>query len=223
VLAAVVLMVSASSPVSTANAGEDGVIALGGGVFVPPAANFATGATVTISNSVITGNTAAPTTSVDAGFSCGIQDCQFAQAGGGRDRQLGHPDGCQHDRQQQQVGRNIHQRRRRSGHLHPAGRPYREQQRRDREPDDRDRSSLSNNTLPSSVGVQSGMNANAGGIHVGDGIPTTVKNTAITGNSATATDTQGEPISIDAGVIVGTAHSSCGTLRSTTTWRRPGR
>src|SRR5271170_324207 len=75
--------VTGSSPVSTAYVGEDGVIALGGGIFVPPAANFATGATVTISNSVITGNAAAPTTSVDAGFSCGIQDCRFAQAGGG--------------------------------------------------------------------------------------------------------------------------------------------
>ena len=72
--------VTGSSPVSTAYVGEDGVIALGGGIFVPPAANFATGATVTISNSVITGNTAAPTTSVDAGFSCGIEDCRFAQA-----------------------------------------------------------------------------------------------------------------------------------------------
>ena len=47
------------------------------------------------------------------------------------------------------------------------------------------------------------MNANAGGIHVGDGIPTTVEDTAINGNSAIATDREGEPSAIDAGMIVG--------------------
>ena len=64
--------------------------------------------------------------------------------------------------------------------------------------------SLTSNTLPSFYGgALIRMNANAGGIHVGDGIPTTVENTAITGNSATATDLQGEPIAIDAGMNVG--------------------
>lgn len=75
--------VTESSPISTAYVGEEGVIAYGGGIFIPPTEDFATGATLTVSNSVITDNTAAPTTSVDAGFSCGTQDCQFAQAGGG--------------------------------------------------------------------------------------------------------------------------------------------
>jgi hypothetical protein len=42
----------------------------------------------------------------------------------------------------------------------------------------------------------------AGGIHVGDGIPTTVENTVISDNSATATDPQGEPTAIDAAMIV---------------------
>jgi hypothetical protein len=59
-------------------------MALGGGVWAPPAANGATGATLTITNNVITRNTAEPATAVDAGFSCGpTGDCQFAQAGGG--------------------------------------------------------------------------------------------------------------------------------------------
>ncbi|MGO9750473.1 MAG: hypothetical protein ACLP22_02965 [Solirubrobacteraceae bacterium] len=59
-------------------------LADGGGVWVPPATNNATGATLTISDSVITGNAVAPTSAVDAGFSCGpTGDCQFAQAGGG--------------------------------------------------------------------------------------------------------------------------------------------
>jgi hypothetical protein len=47
------------------------------------------------------------------------------------------------------------------------------------------------------------MTANAGGIHVGDGIPTTVVNSAIDGNSATAIDVRGELFGIDAGMILG--------------------
>ena len=232
--------VTGSSPVSTAYVGEDGVIALGGGIFVPPAANFATGATVTISNSVITGNTAAPTTSVDAGFSCGIQDCRFAQAGGGgidnwgtlavanttvSNNESAGPFTSDAD------GAGIYTQ---QGALTVNNSVVTGNRTIATAPDGRfaegagimvdfsfspsgatatlsvqnsvvsgNSSSLTNNTLPSSVGVQSGMNANAGGIHVGDGIPTTVSNTAITGNSATATDTQGEPSAIDAGVIVG--------------------
>ena len=63
--------------------------------------------------------------------------------------------------------------------------------------------SLTSN-LPSFYGgALINMNANAGGIHVGTGIPTMVENTAITGNSATATDLQGEPDAIDAGMNVG--------------------
>ena len=57
-----------SSPESAALAGEDGVWALGGGVEIPPKAHFAGGATVTITNSVITGNSTAPSTSLPSGF-----------------------------------------------------------------------------------------------------------------------------------------------------------
>jgi hypothetical protein len=68
-----------------------GVIALGGGISVPPAANFAPGATVTIANSVITGNTVAPTSAIDSGLPCPPDititcingDLPFAQAAGG--------------------------------------------------------------------------------------------------------------------------------------------
>jgi hypothetical protein len=67
-----------SSPVET-------YFALGGGIFVPPGASANTGAIVTVSDSLITGNVAAPTTSVNAGFPCPGDDgqCQFAVAGGG--------------------------------------------------------------------------------------------------------------------------------------------
>jgi hypothetical protein len=68
-----------------------GVIAVGGGISVPPAANFAQGATVSIANSVITGNTVAPTSAIDSGLPCPPDititcingDLPFAQAAGG--------------------------------------------------------------------------------------------------------------------------------------------
>jgi hypothetical protein len=69
----------------------NGFIAVGGGISVPPAANFSQGATVTITTSVITGNRAAPTTTVDSGLPCPPDititcingDLPFAQAAGG--------------------------------------------------------------------------------------------------------------------------------------------
>jgi hypothetical protein len=57
--------------------------AVGGGIWVPPAANDAIGATLIVDRSVISGNRAAPSTSVDSGISCPGGDCPFAQAGGG--------------------------------------------------------------------------------------------------------------------------------------------
>lgn len=58
--------------------------ALGGGVFVPPAADGATPTNLTITGSAITGNVAAPTSEVDSGLPCGPSgDCGFAHAGGG--------------------------------------------------------------------------------------------------------------------------------------------
>ncbi|MGA8361079.1 MAG: hypothetical protein WB793_05560 [Candidatus Dormiibacterota bacterium] len=233
--------VTASSPVSIAYVAKAGVIALGGGIFVPPAANFAAGATLTVSNSVIAGNTAAPTASVDAGFSCGTHDCRFAQAGGGGIDNWGRltvdntivsnnksagafasdADGAGIYTQQGALTvRNSVVTGNRATAIAPDGRfaegagimvdttasagtctpctlSIQSSIVRDNS------SSLVNNTLPSSVGAQSGMNANAGGIHVGDGIPTTVVNSAIDGNSATAIDVHGELFGIDAGMIVG--------------------
>ena len=63
-------------------------------------------------------------------------------------------------------------------------------------------SNLTNNTISQSASVSLGIQANGGGIHVGNGIPTSIVNTEITGNSASAIDTEGEPIGIDAGVEV---------------------
>jgi hypothetical protein len=69
----------------------DNVIALGGGISVPPAANFSPGASVSIANSVITGNRVAPLTAIDSGLPCPADititcingDLPFAQAAGG--------------------------------------------------------------------------------------------------------------------------------------------
>ena len=231
-----------SSPVSTAYVGEDDVYALGGGIFIPPAANFATGATLTISDSVITENTAAPSASVDSGIACpgGDGECPFAQAGGGgidnwgtltvdssivSNNQSSGPvtsdaDGAGIYTQQGSltVNKSVV-----TGNRDIASAP-----------DGRyaegggimvdfsfsppgatatlsiRNSVVSNNsadltsTLPSFFGgALINMNANAGGIHVGTGIPTTVENTAITGNSTKATDLRGEPDAIDAGMNVG--------------------
>jgi hypothetical protein len=80
--------VTRSSPESAALIGTDGVLAAGGGVYIPPDASLLSGvgATVTISDSVITGNHADPSATVPSGIPCpgfpGDQ-CPFAAALGG--------------------------------------------------------------------------------------------------------------------------------------------
>ncbi len=78
--------VAQSSPESIPLFGIPGVWATGGGVDIPPSADFSNGATVTISNSVVTGNRADPTAAVDSGMPCpGFSDgeCPYAAALGG--------------------------------------------------------------------------------------------------------------------------------------------
>jgi hypothetical protein len=75
--------VGRSSPESTPFVGEEGVIALGGGVEIPPNADFSGGATVRIRNSAITGNRVAPTTTLPFGPPCPGGPCPFAWAKGG--------------------------------------------------------------------------------------------------------------------------------------------
>jgi hypothetical protein len=75
--------VTRSSPESTPFVGQEGVFAAGGGVEIPPNADFSGGATVTITNSVITGNRVAPTDTVPFGPPCPSGPCPFAFAGGG--------------------------------------------------------------------------------------------------------------------------------------------
>ncbi len=69
---------TASSPL-----GPDNVFAFGGGIAINPTADFGLGADVTVNDSVITGNTAAPTATVPSGFACPGKPCEFAIAMGG--------------------------------------------------------------------------------------------------------------------------------------------
>jgi hypothetical protein len=75
--------VTRSSPESEPFTGQEGVFAAGGGVEIPPNADFSGGATVTIANSVITGNRVAPADTAPFGPPCPGGPCPFAFAGGG--------------------------------------------------------------------------------------------------------------------------------------------
>jgi hypothetical protein len=82
--------VSRSSPMSTPFTGHEGVFAAGGGVEIPPGADFAVGATVTMTNTVVTGNRVAPTDTVGPRPEqlpfwpiCPTGPCPFAGAFGG--------------------------------------------------------------------------------------------------------------------------------------------
>jgi hypothetical protein len=224
----------------------EGNEALGGGVWVPAAADNATGATLTISGSIITGNAVAPTTAVDAGFSCGpTGDCQFAQAGGGGIDSWGNvtledttvsnneaagpvtsdADGAGIYSQEGTltVERSVVTDNRAIATV-PNGRfaegagimfdttfsapactpPAPTCTLVIRDSVVSDNASTVTSNLPSfGQGQLIAIGANAGGIHVGNDIPTTVQNTTIHGNSATATDLEGEPIGIDAAMILG--------------------
>jgi hypothetical protein len=75
--------ITRSSPESEPFTGKKGVFAVGGGVEIPPNADFSGGATVTIKDSVITGNRVAPRATIPSGLNCSDPGCPFALAGGG--------------------------------------------------------------------------------------------------------------------------------------------
>jgi hypothetical protein len=76
--------VTRSSPESIPFTGQSGVDAFGGGVEIPPNADLTGGATVRITNSVISGNRAAPLRTVPSGLTtCPGGECPFAWAAGG--------------------------------------------------------------------------------------------------------------------------------------------
>ena len=85
-----------SSPLSKEFAGKKNVIALGGGIAIPPGKflkgedHFAAGATVKVTGSVITNNRVGPSATVPSGLPCPSGSCPFAQAGGGGIDNWGH-------------------------------------------------------------------------------------------------------------------------------------
>jgi hypothetical protein len=221
--------------------------ALGGGVFIPPAAAGATPATLTIIGSAIIGNVAAPSSEVDSGLPCGPSgDCAFAHAGGGgidswgdltvrstlvtgnqasgpftsdadgggiysqqgtltvdhtvvtgNSTLAGIPDG----RFAEGAGIMV------DNSFSPQGTcvsPQPSCQLVLRDSVVNDNASRLTSALPllSSDG-NFVMLANAGGVHVGDNIPTTVERSTINDNAAISNDPNGEASSIDAGMIVG--------------------
>ena len=75
---------TSSSVQSNVFFGDPNVWAIGGGIYVPFAANFSPGATLTIADSAIRGNRVSPTASAPIGPTCpGDVPCPFAEAAGG--------------------------------------------------------------------------------------------------------------------------------------------
>ncbi len=207
--------------------------ALGGGIEIPPSAGNGVGATVTITGSVVRGNRAAPTTTVASARICGGVPCRFAFAGGGGIDNWGvltlrrtsvsdnEVSGAVSDAE----GGGILNERSATLSLAEvviarnravAGVPY-----------GRfavgggafaaeggavsvrnsivvGNSATLDTELVSTPGAQViGMDAHAGGVHIGDGVEVTVENTAILENSVEATDPFGEPVGFDSAMLVG--------------------
>ena len=232
--------VTASSPESKPFTGQENVFAAGGGIEVPPAASFSPGATVTISDSTIAGNRAAPTASAPLGPPCPSGRCPFAGAVGGGIDTWGNltvtnsavssnvAAGVASDADGGGIASHL-------GDLVLTGVRMTGNQAIASIPNGRfaeggavfaqggsvtirnsvfdgNAAKLTSN-LPSFAGGNLiDMNANAGGIHVGDGIPTSVENTLITNNVASAVDPLGEPCAIDSGMLVGDSQL---TMRTT--------
>jgi hypothetical protein len=213
------------------NCGADYVqaTALGGGIEVPPAAGSATGATVTLSDSAVTGNRVAPVVTVPhESADCPDEPCRFAVAGGGgidnwgtmtlknttvSDNEVGGPlassaDGAGILSDGSLTLRNSAVEGNRAIASAPNGRfavgggIFVTDGALALSIDTsvvRDNSATLTSVFPRGVG----MDAHAGGIHVGDGVPTRVERTAIIDNTVTATDPFGEPVAFDSGMSVG--------------------
>jgi hypothetical protein len=220
----------------------DGPIATGGGIAILPAAGFTTGATVKITHSVISGNRAEPAVTVPSpgGNLCPNTPCPFAAAQGGGIYSTGNLSisdsviadnlaaGVASDAdgggiwsalgsltiRNSIVTRNSAIAGIPNGRFAEGGGLF------------VDSGSLSvRNTVVSDNSAQlttawpvmaaNGpieMNANSGGIHVGDDTPTLIANTTISGNSVSAVDPVGEPIGFDAAMLIG---SGTLTMRDT--------
>ena len=212
---------------------QGGPVAMGGGIAIPSGADNAPGATVSLSDVVVTGNRVEPTQTSDSpsGVICpGGVDCPFAAAFGGgifntgaltiRDSVIS--DNLAGGVASDADGAGIWS----IGTLVIANSVIAHNSAVAGIPNGRfaeggglfvDGGSLSvrnsvvtgnSASLTSALPITNGtdvisMNANSGGIHVGDGIPTLIANTTISGNAVSAIDPQGEPLAFDSAMLVG--------------------
>jgi len=231
-----------SSVLSNAFVGADNVIALGGGIEVPPAVdpndpnNQLAGATLSISDSVITGNRVAPTATVPFGPPCPSGPCPFAWAKGGGIDTWGaltlkntavtnnEASGVASDADGGGIdlwstatltmsGSSV------SGNRALAAVPNGRYAEGGGIFGDQfiavkiSGGSISGNTasltsvLPFDVGGGNtlDMNANGGGVHIGDGSTVAITGTTFDGNTVVANDPNGEPYAFDAALHPGDA------------------
>jgi hypothetical protein len=207
------------------------VQALGGGVFVPPGAE-APGATVTIRDSVISGNRAAPTTTVPSGnATCPDGPCPYAEADGGgienwgdmklartvvSDNEIGGPLASD------ALGAGIWSdlgsvtlvdcvlARNRATVVAPNGR-FAEGggllidggALTIRETlIDRNEANLTSTLPPFADGELIDVSSHAGGVLIADGVPATIDRTIFAGNSVSAHNPVGEPLAFDSALQV---------------------
>ncbi|MGN6430217.1 MAG: hypothetical protein ACTHNB_05715 [Gaiellaceae bacterium] len=220
---------STSSPMSN----TPGVNARGGGIEIPPAAGSGPGATVTLTNSVIRDNRARPGATAPLGPPCPGGPCPFAGASGGgidnwgsltldavtvsRNSAEGYfasdalGGGIWSGGSGKLVLSNTEVSLNRcwpwgeNGRFAEGGGIFVESGRLSITG-----SLVSKNyvilgsKLPSMAGGKLiEINANSGGIHVNDGVPTRIDRTKLIENSVTADDPSGEPLAFDAAMYVG--------------------
>ena len=233
--------VTITGGVTTSAPTPDGPIAFvaaGGGVYIPGSAT-GIGATVTIRNSLITGNRASPASTTDSGEPCGSANCPFAQAVGGgiadvgrltlinttvRDNVAGGPlasdamGGGIWTATNGGAGLLTLINSTVTGNSAAASAPNgRVAEGGGIEVQDGEAftvigSVVSNNTaaLVSSYPSSVGINADSGGIHVGGGGSATIVGSRITGNVVSARDTAGSAVAYVSALGVGLSDCVCG-------------
>jgi len=201
--------IARSSPESVPFVGEEGVFALGGGIEIPPNADFSGGAKVTISNSMISDNRVAPSRTVPSGGAvCPDGPCPFALAAGGgidnwgtltlahttvRDNLVGSASGLSSLASDAEGG----------GIMNWLGAV-----------------TISNSVISSnqvSATAPNGRGADSGGISLANGGRLTMNNSSVTNNSVVLEASF--PASVDVGAHAGGIHiggGASGTIRNTT-------
>jgi hypothetical protein len=222
--------IARSSPESLPFVGEEGVFALGGGIEIPPNADFSGGAKVAISNSVISGNRVGPTHALPFGPPCPDGPCPFALAAGGgidnwgtltlahttvRDNLVGSASGLSSVASDAEGGGIMNW----LGAVTISNSVVSGNQVSATAPNGRgadsggislanggrltmNNSSVTNNsaTLEASLPDTVDLGAHAGGIHIGGGASGTIRNSTISGNSVSMTNTVGSANAFSGGV-----------------------